>query len=1100
MSISRLISYPRNTRSILQQGGIISGLIAILVTLPASPAVANSASSALIGISRESSMTPRFSIWSGSAWGTSAAAINVGEIQSHIVTRNCPTRDETALATLDYQNDINVQFYKDGAWTGLVEVCTNTGTASERCFDVAYESLSGKMLIAFWNDSTSRLVYRTYDGTTLSAATSLEMPDSAAGKWVRLVSRPGANEITALVLNGSKHLFATTWNGTSFGSVATIHTNLNTSGEQCFDAAYESLSGKLVVAYAISSSIFPRYRIYDGSAWTSEANLPAIGGVGRWLRLEPDPASNQMLFGAIENNNDLNVNVWNGSAWGTNQELENEACWTQLRAFDIAYEPGGTRALIAYPDNWDNRFRYRIWDGSSWSTQTWGHNLADTPCLFQLRTGSAAGEIFLAVHTNNGKLHACRWSGSAFSAAQVIEDDMSNAWGKECFMIAAPTGPSVVPANVPYATDFESGPGAEWSDGKNDTNGTFTRFVGPWRTETLQLALNTTVGETYNLVFDFYAIDSWDGSTASDGSAPDYFIITADGTTIFNESFCHQWPDTQPQSYVFPNDQMGDYGYNASWKDGIYRKVAVSFVASSAVTTLAFSASLTDEDGEGYDDESWGIDNLSVMTARFRDVSAARQFNVQAASSWGSGMHWADLDNDGDLDCIVTGESSSRRLMNGLGGSNVFTSNTFGGGSVYRQGAMMDIDNDGDIDFWGIPGWENEKLYANDGSGALSDAGAIGFSSPHNNENTIAADVNGNGWIDIVHLSENGNWIGHSQGSESPALVGTTDASYGLNGAGSVGNGDYASSSDVNGDGRPDFFYHWNSGRLFLSNGDGAYTRNNYGISVVTGENDKFGSAWGDYDNDGKLDLFAARYDSGQTGYLWKNNVNWTASPPTGSFSNVTAAAGITDLAGRRSCAWGDYDNDGHLDLLVATRSGRMILYRNLGDGTFEHVDDGVGVVTGDFHDAVFVDYDNDGDLDIAATRLGGTVVLLENRTDSNGYLKVRVVGAGAGKTNKAGVGTRVELWNAAGTQLLARRDVGVARGCGIEPLWLHFGGTDPATTYQVKAYFNSGIVTKTVKPADVTTNIGGTVITRMLTIKEPSGVKVIQWSEVVNK
>ena len=1089
---------------------LLIGLQLTVTSFVASPARADGTSSAMIGISRSGQSTPRSSTWNGSAWTSSAAALNVGEIQAWIVTRNCPTRNETAMATLDYQDDLNLQFYKNGIWTQLFELCSNTGIDNSRCYDVAYEQLSGRMLIAFWNDSTDQLIYHTYDGTTMSGANSIALPSSSTVRWVRLVPKPESNEIAAIIENDSKKLYAMFWNGSAFGSITTLNTELDTASKQCFDAAYETIAGRLLVAYAIEDSKSPCYRIWSGSSWTSQASMPSIGGKGRWLRLEADPASNQILFGAIDNEEDLNVNVWNGSAWGTNQELETTACWSQLRAFDIAYEGGGTRALIAYADSWDNRFRYRTWNGASWSSEVWGHNLGNTPCVIQLRTGSTTGEVFLAVHDNSSRLNACRWNGSTFSSNQVVESDMSNSWGKECFMIAAPAALGLVPAELPYAHDFESPMGAEWSDSTRSSVSTYTNYAGRHHSKPLKLALNTTPGETYTVMFDFYAIDSWDGSTSNNNSAPDYFNISAGSTQIFSHTLTHEWPNTRAGSYPYSYDQIGNYGYNSWHKDAIFRKMQATFTATDTTTTLAFQGVLTDENNAGVGDESWGIDNIAVEVARFVDVSSATGFAVSTSTdfdNYGGGMSWGDFDNDGDLDCFISG-NTARLLKNNDAGAS-FTAVSLG--DLRRQAAMVDIDNDGDLDVWVATtnDFSTERCMLNSGSASFTSGGNLGFSGPSNNENCVAADVNADGWPDVVMFSENGNWIGHHTGSTSPALTGTNASSYGLHTSGQYGNGDYASAGDVNKDGRLDFFYHYGGGRLFCSNGDGTYTYNNRNIGITTGESLKLGSAWGDYDNDGDLDLATARMSEACSGYLWRNDC-FTPNGFTGNFTNVTSSAGLAlntvvdygpdDKPGTRSVAWGDYDNDGDLDLFILGAKGAHYLYQNQGNGTFQRVAHGIST-TGTFIDCCFVDYDNDGDLDLALTRENGTAMLYRNRTNNASYLKVCLTGRGAGGTPKDAIGTRVELWNAAGTQLLARRDIGVARGYGgTEPIWAHFGGVNPSTEYQLKVYFATTTTVKTVRPGETSTTIGTRTIPQMISISESSPATIMKWKENVNK
>ena len=482
------------------------------------------------------------------------------------------------------------------------------------------------------------------------------------------------------------------------------------------------------------------------------------------------------------------------------------------------------------------------------------------------------------------------------------------------------------------------------------------------------------------------------------------------------------------------------------------------------------------------------IDELADPGWLFTDVSSACGFNVRSTTSdhSASGLHWGDLDADGDLDAIITGNSSSRLLISNNAGESFFVS-VFGGGGRDRQGALLDIDNDGDLDFWHI----DERLYENNGAGSFTDRGDLGFRDPSNSEAVAAADVNRDGWCDIIMFSANGNWLGHHQGTLPASLVGSRDRAYGLNDRGDYGNGDFCSAGDVNNDGRLDFFYHYNGGRLFCSTGDGAYIEDDGGISVVTGNHDKFGSAWADYDNDGDLDLFVPRYDDRRPGYLWRNNGS--------SFSDITSAAGITGTARQRSACWGDYDNDGDLDLYITTAEGGNLLYQNQGDGSFLSVDEGAGAA-GKGHDAIFVDYDNDGDLDLAIAREDTSNVLLRNNTDNTDYLKVRVIGAGEGGTNKAGLGVRVELYAAGGTTLLARREVGVARGFGgTEPLWVHFGGVTNTDTYVVKVHFVTAVQTVTVVPRDVSTTIGPTTIEQMLTVEEEgaSMLRLIRWMEV---
>jgi hypothetical protein len=129
------------------------------------------------------------------------------------------------------------------------------------------------------------------------------------------------------------------------------------------------------------------------------------------------------------------------------------------------------------------------------------------------------------------------------------------------------------------------------------------------------------------------------------------------------------------------------------------------------------------------------------------------------------------------------------------------------------------------------------------------------------------------------------------------------------------------------------------------------------------------GACWLDYNNDGWMDLYLVngatlaelqgKAKATATNHLYKNNGD-------GTFTDVTAAAGVPGKGWGFGCAAADYDNDGHVDLLV-TNFGLNILYRNRGDGTFSDETAKAGVGGGPIWHAgpAFGDYDGDGFVDI---------------------------------------------------------------------------------------------------------------------------------------
>jgi hypothetical protein len=236
---------------------------------------------------------------------------------------------------------------------------------------------------------------------------------------------------------------------------------------------------------------------------------------------------------------------------------------------------------------------------------------------------------------------------------------------------------------------------------------------------------------------------------------------------------------------------------------------------------------------------------------------------------------------------------------------------------------------------------------------------------------------------------------------------------------------------DFDNDGRPDIlltgttngFVTGNLSQVWRNLGNGAFSNLNVKLPGVS----QGAVALGDFDNDGRLDILLTGYSSnGPISQIWRNLGN-------GAFTNINA--GLPGVY-QSSVAWGDFDNDGHLDILLTgidiNTNVISQVWRNLGNGTFSDLNAGLpGVSQGS---VAWVDYDNDGRLDLLLTGLDTNsnpiLALYRNNTIpktpaaprltgltrlTNGFTRLSFNGA-AGFSYRVLASTNMTNWSVLGT------------------------------------------------------------------------------------
>ena len=220
-------------------------------------------------------------------------------------------------------------------------------------------------------------------------------------------------------------------------------------------------------------------------------------------------------------------------------------------------------------------------------------------------------------------------------------------------------------------------------------------------------------------------------------------------------------------------------------------------------------------------------------------------------------------------------------------------------------------------------------------------------------------------------------------------------------------------------------------------------------------------ASWGDYDNDGDFDLFIANWGN-QNNKLFRNDGNFIFTP----ISNDT----IVNDSGYYACSgWGDYDNDGDLDMFVtqAYRTPNSPLKNNLyknklienGTPGFEKIITGDIVNDGGYsYGFSWTDFDADGDLDIYIAKTYNEAennACYLNNGNSNKWIEIKCTGT---VSNRSAIGTKVRVKAIInGSPVWQVREVNAQSGYCGEVLDLHFGLGNAFVIDSVKAEWPSG-------------------------------------------
>lgn len=351
----------------------------------------------------------------------------------------CPLRNEFILVTQNSQRRIYAQTYSNGTWGSATQLNAAgvVPVASSRGFDVAYENLSGRGMVVYSINSATPQ-YRLWTSNSWSAPVSINVGATNPIYWIRLISKPGTNEIMCLArwqrTASANYSSAIIWNGSAWTNYIPLERECASQiNRETLDASYSTNSALVVYINGVANARrIPKHRTYTSSGWSVEKSMTGLGGsrIPQWIRVEYSIYSTQAYAAISCSDSSLQGAYWRGTIWdAAYTTFSNNLASIIYRPFDIAWISQGNTLMAVYWQSTLGAPSYLLAAGggaSNYYADMVSGGSTDRGRWCVLKADPFTPEFYCLTQDNQSDVNLQRWYGTAWSIFPELETTTSD--------------------------------------------------------------------------------------------------------------------------------------------------------------------------------------------------------------------------------------------------------------------------------------------------------------------------------------------------------------------------------------------------------------------------------------------------------------------------------------------------------------------------------------------------------------------------------------------------------------------------------------------------------------------------------------------------